>query len=311
MTERLLKNGSKGLEGLGGERLARLLLFVTPAFFASNMLVARATADLVPPVALAFGRWALAAVLLMAVLGPSIWRERRAILAEWRDLTLLGALGMGVCGAFVYIGADTTTATNIGMIYATAPVMIILLAGLFYRERLTPGQWLGVILALCGMLAIVFKGSLSAFLALALTPGDLWIMASAFSWAVYSILLKHRPTALAPAVRFAAIMLFGTLVLAPFFAAEAVWLEAPEINAISLGAVAFLALVPALGAYGTYGYIQRHLGASRTGLTLYLSPVYTALLAALLLGESLKLYHLAGAALVLPGLWLASRRPRL
>ncbi len=309
MSEDLLKDGGGERGVLGGERLARLLLFVTPAFFASNMLVARATADLVPPVALAFGRWALAAIILLAVLGPSVWRQRRAILAEWRDLTLLGALGMGVCGAFVYIGADTTTATNIGMIYATSPVMIILLAGLFYHERLSPPQWLGVMLALAGMLVIVFRGSLSTLLALALTPGDVWIMASALSWAVYSILLKHRPTALAPGVRLSAIMLFGTLVLAPVFAAEAIWLERPEINATSIGAVVFLALVPALGAYGTYGFIQRHLGASRTGLTLYLSPVYTALLAALLLGESLEVYHLAGAALVLPGLWLATRRP--
>ncbi|MEJ1993582.1 MAG: DMT family transporter [Limibacillus sp.] len=291
-----------------GETLARVLLFVTPSFFASNMLIARATAELVPPVALAFGRWALALAILLALLGPSVWRARRAIAGEAAELALLGALGMGVCGAFVYIGADSTTATNIGMIYATSPVMIILLARAFYGERLTPGRWLGVFLALAGMMAIVFRGQVETLLTLDLTRGDLWIMASAFSWALYSILLKHRPTRLEPKVRFAAIMLFGTLVLAPFTLLEALLFEAPEINAVSVGAVVFLALVPALGAYGSYGYVQRHLGASKTGLMLYLSPVYTAVLAYFLLAEALQGYHLLGAALVLPGLWLATRR---
>ncbi|MEJ2016291.1 MAG: DMT family transporter, partial [Limibacillus sp.] len=280
-----------------GETLARVLLFVTPSFFASNMLIARATAELVPPVALAFGRWALALAILLALLGPSVWRARRAIAGEAAELALLGALGMGVCGAFVYIGADSTTATNIGMIYATSPVMIILLARAFYGERLTPGRWLGVFLALAGMMAIVFRGQVETLLTLDLTRGDLWIMASAFSWALYSILLKHRPTRLEPKVRFAAIMLFGTLVLAPFTLLEALLFEAPEINAVSVGAVVVLALVPALGAYGSYGYVQRHLGASKTGLMLYLSPVYTAVLAYFLLAEALQGYHLLGAAL--------------
>ena len=307
MTEE--RQESEPLESVAsGETLARVLLFVTPSFFASNMLIARATADLVPPVALAFGRWALALAILLALLGPSVWRARRAIAGEAAELTLLGALGMGVCGAFVYIGADSTTATNIGMIYATSPVMIILLARAFYGERLTPGRWLGVFLALAGMMAIVFRGRVETLLTLDLTQGDLWIMASAFSWALYSILLKHRPTRLEPKVRFAAIMLFGTLVLAPFTLLEALLLEAPQINAVSVGAVVFLALVPALGAYGSYGYVQRHLGASKTGLMLYLSPVYTAVLAYFLLAEALQGYHLLGAALVLPGLWLATRR---
>lgn len=307
MTEE--RQESEPLESVAnGETLARVLLFVTPSFFASNMLIARATADLVPPVALAFGRWALALAILLALLGPSVWRARRAIAGEAAELTLLGALGMGVCGAFVYIGADSTTATNIGMIYATSPVMIILLARAFYGERLTPGRWLGVFLALAGMMAIVFRGRVETLLTLDLTQGDLWIMASAFSWALYSILLKHRPTRLEPKVRFAAIMLFGTLVLAPFTLLEALLHEAPQINAVSVGAVVFLALVPALGAYGSYGYVQRHLGASKTGLMLYLSPVYTAVLAYFLLAEALQGYHLLGAALVLPGLWLATRR---
>jgi drug/metabolite transporter (DMT)-like permease len=76
----------------------------------------------------------------------------------------------------------------------------------------------------------------------------------------------------------------------------------------SLGAIVLLALVPGFGAYQSYGYVQRVLGVGPTGLIMYLSPLYTGLLAFLLLGEALHLYHLAGALLVLPGIFLATRR---
>jgi drug/metabolite transporter (DMT)-like permease len=297
-------------ERLRGERLARVLLFVTPLFFASNMLVARATADFMSPVALAFGRWFFAAIILLSFIGPSVWRARRQILAEWLDLTLLGALGMGVCGAFVYIGADTTSATNIGLIYSTSPALIILLSRFVFQERLRAPQWLGVALALAGMLVIVFRGSLETLLALRLTEGDLWIAASSLAWAVYSILLQARPGKLEPRVRFAAIILFGTLVLAPFLVLESLFFQPLPFRAEGFAAMLFLAIVPALGAYGSYGYMQRHLGASKTGLILYLSPAYTAVLAWMLLGEALQPFHLAGAACVLPGIWLATRKER-
>ena len=72
----------------------------------------------------------------------------RDALREWKDLLVLGALGMGVCGAFVYIGADTTSATNIGIIYAASPILIVLLARIFYGELLDLLQGAGVLLSL-------------------------------------------------------------------------------------------------------------------------------------------------------------------
>ena len=117
------------------ERRAYALMAVTPAMFAANMLTARATAGEFPPIALAFWRWLAAFALLAALVGRPLWTERRALLAEWRDLLVLGALGMGVCGAFVYLGAATTTATNIGLIYACSPVLIICSAARWGAKR--------------------------------------------------------------------------------------------------------------------------------------------------------------------------------
>lgn len=68
------------------------------------------------------------------------------------------------------------------------------------------------------------------------------------------------------------------------------------------------ALVPGLLSYGAHSLLQRELGASRTAMMLYLAPVYGAGLAWLLLGEAPGWYHAVGAAMILPSIWLASRR---
>jgi drug/metabolite transporter (DMT)-like permease len=288
-------------------RLALGLLLVAPMLLASNMLVARAVHDQIPPVALAFWRWAATFVLLIPfTLGP-LWRRRWALAREWPDLLLLGALGMGVCGAFVYIGAETTTATNIGLIYAASPILIVLLAWARYGEALMARQVAGAALCLLGVLTVIFRGDPGLLLGLQFTLGDLWILAATVAWAWYSVLLRHRPSVLPLVARFAAIVAGGVLVLLPFHLAEIASGAAPAFDRLTVATVLFLAAVSSCAAYLAYGFIQRALGAGPTGLLMYLIPLYNAGLAFVLLGERLELHHLAGAALVLPGLFLATR----
>ncbi len=300
-------DGSR-LQGPQAERIATFLLLVAPLMFATNMLTAKATADFIPPVALAFWRWLATFVLLLPLVGGALWRQRRQILAESRDLLLLGGLGMGVCGAFVYIGAGSTTATNIGLIYSAAPVLILLIASRFYGEPLSWRQLFGVLLSLAGVVAIIAKGDLNRLLTFSLTQGDLWIVASTISWAIYSILLRYRPTRLDPMTRFAAISLGGLVTLAPFLAFESWQGNVPQFDQRTVLAVGLLAVVASFGAYQVYGMIQRVLGAGRTGLLLYMVPVYNSLLAWWLLGETFYRYHIVGGLLVLGGLLLATRR---
>lgn len=288
-------------------QMAVILLFVVPVLFSTNIITARAVSDFIPPFALAFWRWSLAFLLFLPAIGPDLLRYRRELLSEWRDLLVLGILGMGICGAFVYVGADTTSATNIGLIYATAPIIIAAAATLLYREPLGRVKALGILVSLLGVLVIVFRGDLEALRTLSLVPGDIWIATASVSWAVYSVMLRYRPSQLPGRVRFAATMLYGAIALLPFHLFELAKGDVPQLNAETLIAVLIVAVVPGLGAYLGYARIQRALGASPTALILYLAPVYTALMAWLVLGESLQLYHLVGAALILPGIYLSTR----
>ena len=126
-------------------QIALALLFIVPVFFTTNQLVARAVHETIPPVGLAFWRWTLAFVILLPFTARPLWRHRADIRREWRDLLALGILGMCFCGAFVYIGAQTTTAINIGLIYGASPVAIVALAAIVYGEQLTPAKIIGKI----------------------------------------------------------------------------------------------------------------------------------------------------------------------
>ena len=154
---------------------------------------------------------------------------------------------------------------------------------------------------------VIARGTIDSVLNLNFTIGDFWILTASLAWAIYSVWLKHRPSSFEPTARLAAIIGGGIIVLIPFFAWESVAVGMPSFDTRTLATMALLALVPGFGAYQAYGYVQRVLGAGPTGLIMYLSPIYTALFGALLLGETLHLYHLVGALLVLPGIWLATR----
>jgi len=71
-----------------------------------------------------------------------------------------------------------------------------------------------------------------------------------------------------------------------------------------------VALFPGVGAYLSYSFMQRELGAARVGVVLYLLPLYTAALGWAVLGETIHAFHFAGAALILPGIYLATRAAR-
>lgn len=286
------------------------LFLIAPTLFASNILVARWVAGDIPPMALAFGRWSLTFLFLLPICGRRLWRARAEAWRDWPSLLALGALGMGVCGAPVYIAGQTTTATNIGLIYAASPILIVALDRLFWRQTIAWQQVAGIALALTGVLTIIARGDPAALIELRFTQGDLWAVFAMSGWALYSLLLKHRPSLLDLTARFAAIVAGGVAVNLPFLGLELASGLAPRLDVHTVGVMLLVALVPGLAAYLAWGRLVASIGAGRTGLLMYLIPLYNAGLAWLLLGEALRAFHLFGAMLVLPGVYLATARPR-
>ena len=180
---------------------------------------------MIAPHALALGRWCVAALLLGLFCRHELAAKRERIAAEWRQFIVLGALGMWVCGAFVYIGARSTTAINLGLLYGVAPVLIAVVSALWLHERFGALQSLGVALALAGVLHILVKGEWTALADVRINPGDAWVAVAVVCWAAYSVLLRAWPSAFGPVARLTLIACGGIVVLIPFTVWEALaWL---------------------------------------------------------------------------------------
>lgn len=269
--------------------------------------MARWAPGIIAPHALALGRWTVAALLLLAFCRREIVARRHLVRAEALHFLVLGALGMWVCGAFVYIGGRSTTAVNIGLLYAVSPVLVALVSALWLRERFGVLQALGVALALAGVLHVILRGQWGALGEFRLNPGDLWIAVAVLCWTAYSLLLRAWPSAFSPLARLALISCGGVLVLLPFSAAEALFWLTSELSWRSAALMLAAALIPGAAAYAAFSFMQRALGAARVSVVLYLGPLYSAAVGWAVLGESVHIYHAVGAALILPGIWLSTR----
>lgn len=286
------------------------LLLMAPLMMASNVVIGRAAAEIMPPVGLAFWRWSLAFVLMLPLAGAGLWRYRQVLRREWPVLLVLGALGMGVCGAFVYVGLKTTTATNAGLIYAASPALILLVSAVFRGEAVRPRQVAGIVIAVAGVAAILARGDISALLALRFTTGDLWVLGATIAWAVYSVMLKRQALQMPTFVLFAAITAAGVLCLAPFYLAETLAGRPVAWTPEALLSVAGVAVFASVLAYSSYQKGVTLIGPARAGPFMYLMPAYAAVLAMLFLDERLALFHLVGFALILTGVMLASAPSR-
>jgi drug/metabolite transporter (DMT)-like permease len=291
-------------------RQALALLWLVPALWTVNYIVARKAPGVTGPYMLAFGRWGLAALFLLVLTRSELWRQRADIAKVWWQYLVLGTLGMVICGAWVYQGARSTGAMNIALIYAASPVLIGLGAVIWLGERFGPRQGLGVALAIAGVVHVVVKGQWTALASVQFSSGDLWIVAATVSWAAYALLQKQWPSPLGATARLAAICIGGTLVLIPLTAWEMSRPDALPMSAYGLWLIVVAAIVPGLGAYWIYGWAQKILGASRVAVSLYLGPLYAGLAAWGVLGEPLGWHHAVGALLILPGVFLVTgRRP--
>ena len=284
-----------------------LLLFIQPIFMASNLVVARGGVEFVPPISLAFWRWAVVFIMLLPFTFLSLKKNYKIIKKEYKKLFFLGAMGCGVCGAFPFLAGETTTITNMGIIYTSSPIFIIVISSIFFNEKINIIKIIGLISCLIGVFIIIIKGDLELLINLNFTIGDLWMLAAAIGWALYSVYLFYWKTELQMFQRFTLIAFFGALSLLPFYIVEEAMVERTLFNSEFFIWVIFAAISPGIIAFTLYTQAQKYLGASLAGFTLYIFTIYAAIYGFLFFDEKLELYHLAGTILVFFGVYLAKK----
>ena len=282
------------------------LLTMTALFWAGNSIVGRAARELVPPAALSFWRWTLALALLLPLAWPHLKRDWPALRAHGPIMVILGALGIGAFNTLLYTGLQTTTALNSMLIQSAQPALILMVGGLVMRDRTSARQIAGVLVSLVGVLIVIARGDPVLLLALRLNAGDAIIAFAVLLWALYSVLLRRRPP-VHPLSFLAASIMVGLVVIAPVYTAEVASgrLIVPEAG--SALAIAYVSIFPSFLAYLFFNRGVELIGSAATAQYMNVMPLMGAGLAMLFLGETLHLFHVAGLALVVAGIWIAGR----
>lgn len=275
---------------------------------ASNLIVARGATAFVPPISLAFWRWLFCFLILLPFTFNYFKKNNYIYKKELFKLFILGFLGCGICGAFPFIAGKTTTLVNMGIIYSSSPIFIILISCLFFKEKINIRRGIGIFISSAGVIVIIIKADFNLLVNLKFTSGDLWMLGASIGWALYTIYLFHWKSKLPLLERFTLISMFGAMSLFPFFIVENSFFYKTIYDFNFLGWVVFAALSPSIIAFLLFNYVNKKLGASITGSVLYLYTVYGAIYGFLFFNEELKNYHMFGSLMVFIGIYLIKKK---
>lgn len=290
----------------GKAGLAYLLLVLCTLFWGGNMVVGRAVAADIPPVALAFWRNLIA----LAVLLPFTWRD---LLSHWPAMRRnagvllgLGVLGTALFNSVMYMGLHTTTAINAALFMSLTPVAVPVFSLILIGEQLSARQAGGILVSLVGVGVILTRGDWRVFASFEFRTGDWLVIAAMLCWAYYSVHAKQRPSEMSPYTFLAAILAVATVVLAPFYVLETAGGDPMPLTVESLLAAGYVGIFPTAVALLLFNRAVAIIGPNRTGPFNHLVPVVATVLAVIFLGERLRAYHLAGVAAIVIGVILAS-----
>jgi drug/metabolite transporter (DMT)-like permease len=284
---------------------AYALLVLVIVFWAGNYPLGKiALADLGPLTLTGF-RTLLAAPLLLVVARLTAPLSRPLGRADYVAFVVLGLSGLVANTTVWYLGLKHTTALNAGIVGASSPIFIAVTAALVLGDRLTPRNWAGIGLSVLAVLLTVAKGSPAVLLAFTVNRGDLLILLSQLAWVVYSLYSRAAASTLPPVWIMAGANVVAGLVLIPL----ALVIERPweDWQAWRAWLVVVYAAGPITLGHLWFYQVIRVLGAGPTVTFLNLMPFAVLVLSWALVGETIHAYHVAGAALVAAGVYLATR----
>lgn len=250
----------------------------------------------------AFQAAAARVVISAALVAPAIARLPRSGIGLWAGIAL-GVLGIVAYYAGFNVGLETARATDAGVIQATIPAVTAVLAIAMLGERPRWQVWAGITLSFVGVVALVTgtsaggKGSLI---------GDLWIVFSVGVWSLYSVFARRLGARASATAITAATLGWGAVLLLPFAALE-LQTVTPRLTLAGGAATLYLAVFAGAIGYWLWSYGLARVPAAQATTYLNLLPVVAATSGALVLGERIGLTELLAGAVIVAGVFLATR----
>jgi drug/metabolite transporter (DMT)-like permease len=283
-----------------------LLLTLSALIWSGNFVLSRAMNATIPPAGFVFWRWLVAALVLTPIALPRLRREWPILRANLRLICICGFFGVTLFNFLIYTAVHTTTAINAALVNSAIPVFIIMFARVFFGQRVTLRQHMGIALSLAGVATIILQGDLARIRTLSFNRGDLLVLLAAVAWALYSVALRRYPQGLNPFLFLYSIAIAGLIFLIPFYAAEIASGKTMTANPATVLSIAYVGIFASVVAFSTWNSGLRQVGAHLGGQFVHLMPAFSTILAVIFLGERLQLFHIVGIALILVGILCAT-----
>ena len=284
-----------------------LLLSLTALFWAGNIVLARHVAGHVPPLTLSCVRWIGVFFILLPFARPHLRRDWPALRASLPLMLVLSASGFAFNTAISYWAMHYTEALSALLIQSSGPLFVALWSLILFGVRLTGAQLCGIVISLVGVLTIILRGDFSVLAKIHLNKGDLMFASSLVSLGLYSALMPLRPV-----THQLSLLCFTTGCAAMLLLPLAIWERqagfALQPDALTFATLTYVVIFPSTLAYLFFNRGIALIGPNRAAPFLHLVPVFGSAMAILLLGETPRLFHLAGYVLVIAGVVIASRQ---
>ena len=256
-----------------------LIYFLPPLatvlIWSGNMTINQLTVGAIAPSSIAFLRWLLALAVMTPFVLPAVLRHRDEIRRNWLKLALLGLLGMGLWQGLAYVAAETTTATNMGILAAMVPLLTVLLSALILREPPTMGGVAGGVLAFIGVTVLLGRGNPLSLLQLQVSQGDALMVVAATCYALYGVMLKRWAMNLPPWVMLYAQVCFAVLFLLPSY------LMGPmtPVDSSNVWLILYAGIPASVITTFLWMRAVRQIGANQSSIFINLMPLFSALIA--------------------------------
>jgi drug/metabolite transporter (DMT)-like permease len=274
--------------------------------WAGSIVVVRDVAGIVPPAAMSFLRCVLALIILYPICRRSLHSQLPLMRKHWKIIGLQGVLLFIGGNGMLFVGLQFTSAISGALINSAEPVVIVAVAWVMFRDRLTTIQWIGVVISMIGVLYLIGRGDVSVFLSFDLNIGDVFVLISIVSWAFYAVLMRRVPRELDRLNLVFGILVAGAIVVFPFWILENIFYKTTPLIWETVWTTGFNAVFASILALFWWNHTVEKLGPGRAGLFVHLIPVYTVVLAMSLLGEQPYLFHVIGIGLIAIGIVLTT-----
>jgi len=288
-----------------------ILLILCVLFWSGNFVIGRFVKEEISVFEMIFFRWSFTLILISPILFISYKKILNSFKINYKILLFLSFLGIALFNTLVYTGLKLTTATNALIINSSVPIIVLILSYFILKQSINMKQVFGIFISLIGVLYLILKGDILDIFSLEFNKGDLWIILSSFTWALYSVVIKFKPKDLSDIEFFSTIVFLGFIMVLPLYLYQEYSLEY-ELNLLKENYFVFIyiSLFTSVLSYYFWHKGINEIGANKTAQFTHLMPIFGAILAFVFLGEILQSYHIIGGVFIALGIYLSLQKTK-